>query len=433
MKVAIVGAGIAGLGAARALAGRHEVTLFEAAARPGGHVYTVEAGGVAVDMGFIVCNRERYPLFFRMLGELGVATRPTTMSFSVSLPARRARVGQREPVGAVRGSPAAGRSRATGGSSARCSRFLRRARRDLEAGAVAERSLDEYVARAPPEPPSSAIGSSSRSPPRCGRSRPIAAASSRPRPTCGSSTSTGCCGPSARSRGARSSAAAGATSTRCSPSCARRRCTLHLATPVAAVASRSRGRHGGRRAGASTASIASSSRPTPTPRSRCSPRRRADERRVLGAFRYSANRTVLHTRSRVPAAPPRRARVVELRRRSGHRAGRGHLLDDAAAGPARRRAVPRHAQPAHARRATSLHEVMFAHPAARSRRARRPGASCRGSAGPSARTTRARTSGSASTRTACAPGSPPRRACSPTSTGSRARCRRRAVAMRAGP
>ena len=85
MKVAIVGAGIAGLGAARALAGPHEVTIFEAAAAPGGHVYTVDAGGVAVDMGFIVCNRERYPHFFRLLGQLGVATRPTTMSFSCIL------------------------------------------------------------------------------------------------------------------------------------------------------------------------------------------------------------------------------------------------------------------------------------------------------------------------------------------------------------
>jgi hypothetical protein len=84
MRVAIIGSGITGLAAARALAPRHDVTIFEAAARPGGHVYTVDAGGVAVDMGFIVHNRENYPRFCAMLDELGVPTRPTTMSFSVS-------------------------------------------------------------------------------------------------------------------------------------------------------------------------------------------------------------------------------------------------------------------------------------------------------------------------------------------------------------
>ena len=84
MRVAIIGSGITGLAAARALAPRHDVTIFEAADRPGGHVYTVDAGGVAVDMGFIVHNRDNYPRFCAMLDELGEATRPTTMSFSVS-------------------------------------------------------------------------------------------------------------------------------------------------------------------------------------------------------------------------------------------------------------------------------------------------------------------------------------------------------------
>ena len=86
MNIAIVGSGIAGLGAARALAGEHDVTLYEATAQSGGHVHTVVVDGLAVDLGFIVCNRERYPLFFRLLGELGIETRPTTMSFSVALP-----------------------------------------------------------------------------------------------------------------------------------------------------------------------------------------------------------------------------------------------------------------------------------------------------------------------------------------------------------
>src|SRR5262245_33225026 len=57
VKIAIVGSGIAGLAAADALAGRFSVTLYEAAPRAGGHVYTVAADGHSIDMGFIVCNR----------------------------------------------------------------------------------------------------------------------------------------------------------------------------------------------------------------------------------------------------------------------------------------------------------------------------------------------------------------------------------------
>jgi uncharacterized protein len=84
MKIAVVGTGIAGLSAAHVLARAHEVELFEAGDYPGGHTNTVEADGLAVDTGFIVHNRENYPLLTRLLDELGVATRPTVMSFSMS-------------------------------------------------------------------------------------------------------------------------------------------------------------------------------------------------------------------------------------------------------------------------------------------------------------------------------------------------------------
>ena len=90
MKVAVVGSGIAGLSAARALDERAEVHLFEAAPRPGGHAWTVtvEDGGAEheIDVGFIVYNRRNYPIFSDLLDELGVATAPTSMSFSVSAP-----------------------------------------------------------------------------------------------------------------------------------------------------------------------------------------------------------------------------------------------------------------------------------------------------------------------------------------------------------
>ena len=89
MRVAIVGTGIAGLGAAFALqrAG-HAVELFEREQRAGGHTHTVtvqEAGrSFGVDTGFIVHNERNYPNLVRLLADLGVATQESDMSFSVS-------------------------------------------------------------------------------------------------------------------------------------------------------------------------------------------------------------------------------------------------------------------------------------------------------------------------------------------------------------
>lgn len=87
MRIAVIGSGIAGLGAAWLLSRQHEVVLFEADDRLGGHVHSheVEQAGqrYAVDSGFIVFNPANYPLLSRLLADLGVESQPTTMSFSV--------------------------------------------------------------------------------------------------------------------------------------------------------------------------------------------------------------------------------------------------------------------------------------------------------------------------------------------------------------
>ncbi|MFN9879121.1 MAG: NAD(P)/FAD-dependent oxidoreductase, partial [Planctomycetota bacterium] len=88
MKIAIVGSGISGLTAAHYLHRQHDVTLFEANDYLGGHTNTVEfelAGReYAIDTGFIVFNDRTYPNFCNLLDELGVSSKPTSMTFSVS-------------------------------------------------------------------------------------------------------------------------------------------------------------------------------------------------------------------------------------------------------------------------------------------------------------------------------------------------------------
>jgi predicted NAD/FAD-binding protein len=90
MKIAIVGAGIAGLGCAHVLAREHAVTVYEAAPRLGGHTNTVDVtvDGIdyAVDTGFLVYNERTYPNLIRLFGELDVPVAKSDMSFSVSVP-----------------------------------------------------------------------------------------------------------------------------------------------------------------------------------------------------------------------------------------------------------------------------------------------------------------------------------------------------------
>lgn len=90
MRIAVIGAGISGLGAAYALDRAHEVSLFEANARLGGHANTLtidyDGAAMAVDTGFIVYNAQNYPNLVGLLAHLGVETLSTDMSFAVSDP-----------------------------------------------------------------------------------------------------------------------------------------------------------------------------------------------------------------------------------------------------------------------------------------------------------------------------------------------------------
>lgn len=88
MKIAVVGTGISGLASAHYLHGHHDVTVFEADRRPGGHSNTVRVDLAdethVIDTGFIVYNEKTYPGLTRLFTELSIATQPSEMSFSVT-------------------------------------------------------------------------------------------------------------------------------------------------------------------------------------------------------------------------------------------------------------------------------------------------------------------------------------------------------------
>lgn len=152
MNIAVIGAGISGLGCAYQLAKRgHRVDIFEARDRIGGHTatYDVQLGTrrFAVDTGFIVYNDRNYPNLIQLFKELGVTSRETTMGFSVcdeisgleyagnslnTLFAQRGNLLSPSFLGMIR----------------EILRFNRLAVNDLEAGRLSsEQTLGEYLSR----------------------------------------------------------------------------------------------------------------------------------------------------------------------------------------------------------------------------------------------------------------------------------------------
>ncbi len=89
MKIAIIGTGISGLGAAYLLNSHHEITVYEKNDRLGGHSRTVEVkvpeGKIPIDTGFIVFNHRNYPLLTGLFDHLHVPTAKSDMSFGVSI------------------------------------------------------------------------------------------------------------------------------------------------------------------------------------------------------------------------------------------------------------------------------------------------------------------------------------------------------------
>jgi Predicted NAD/FAD-binding protein len=88
LKIAVIGSGISGLTTAYLTNREHDVHVFENDSRIGGHTatkdVTVNGKTQSIDTGFIVFNDWTYPNFIRLMTELGVQSKPTEMSFSVS-------------------------------------------------------------------------------------------------------------------------------------------------------------------------------------------------------------------------------------------------------------------------------------------------------------------------------------------------------------
>ncbi len=143
MRVAVIGAGVSGLGAAYVLSrSGHDVHVFERDDRLGGHVNTIVHDGLALDTGFIVSNARNYPLVTRLFAELGVTFQRSEMSFSVRCDECGLEYAGRRPFAQWRN---AANTRFTS-LMWEIGRWLRTARTSIDSGAYDDSSLDDYLA-----------------------------------------------------------------------------------------------------------------------------------------------------------------------------------------------------------------------------------------------------------------------------------------------
>ncbi len=141
MRIAVVGSGISGLGVAHLLHPAHDVTVFERDERAGGHSHTIAHEGLALDTGFLVHNTRTYPLFVRLLAELGVRTQESDMSFSVSCASCGLEYSGRRPFAQRRNTT----SPRFGALLWEIGRWLRTARRSLDERDYEQHSLGAYL------------------------------------------------------------------------------------------------------------------------------------------------------------------------------------------------------------------------------------------------------------------------------------------------
>jgi predicted NAD/FAD-binding protein len=145
MRIAIVGTGISGLAAAYVLSRVHEVELFERNGYAGGHTNTAvvrrDGRELALDTGFIVHNEVNYPGLLRLFRELGVRTQDSEMSFSVSCARCRLQYSGRRPLAQPQNAARPAFLRLF----ADVVRFLRRARLGLDDPRYEQATLASYV------------------------------------------------------------------------------------------------------------------------------------------------------------------------------------------------------------------------------------------------------------------------------------------------